>query len=275
MQKAKEILLKAKKNVFNEKVADLVSFFDGDGLDFKEIKEYSFGDDVKKINWKASARNEELKINVFNENRALNVVLVFMASGSMNFGSIKLKQEVAAEIFAILGFSSVYSKNLLFPLIFSEQAQKIYKPTYHEDSMVKLVDDVLNFDVLNKSVNYENLCFYLNEIIKKKSIVFIISDFFDEVSLSQIAYQNEVYAIVLRDRVEEFPSFLGEYNLINPNSSNSFDFNITKNVRKNFAKLIQKHDLKLKEHFLKHKIRFGKIYTDDDVFLKLLSIVRS
>lgn len=274
VEKAKEIILKAKKDVFSGNIGDYLSSFKGDGLDFKEIKEYSYGDDIKKINWKATAKSNDLKINVFNETKQLNIVIAFMLSGSLHFGSTRLKQEVCSEILALLGFCAIGNHNLVYPMFFSNKSEKPLEPSLHEDIIYKFVEDSLSINLLKKEVDYMSFCDYINTVIKKRSIIFIIGDFYEQLDLSQIAYHNQIYALIVRDRFEEYPKLYGEFNLINPNTSNNQEFNITKGVAKEFYKLIEQKDKKLYEHFLKHQITYGKIYTDDDIYLKLSYILK-
>ncbi len=102
-QVAKEIILRAKKDVFTGNLGNYLTTFKGDGLDFREIRDYEYGDDIRKINWKATAKGGGLKTNIFNEERELNIVIAFMLSGTLNFGSVALKQEVATADYGSLG----------------------------------------------------------------------------------------------------------------------------------------------------------------------------
>lgn len=275
IEKAKQITLKARKDVFSGNIGDYITSFNGDGLDFKEIKEYSYGDDVKKINWKATAKSGDIKVNVFNESRQLNVIVAFMLSGSLHFGSIKLKSEVCSELIALLGFSSTLHHNLLHPIFFSEKSHNYYEPTLDENSIYKLVEDSLSIKLLEKDVDYQAFCEYINSVVKKQSIIFMIGDFYGDVDLSYIAHKNQVYALIVRDRLEENPKLYGEFDLVNPINLKNSEFNISKSVAKKYSKLIKEQDSKLYEHFLKHQITYGKIYTDDDIYLKLSYILRA
>ena len=88
------------------------------------------------------------------------------------------------------------------------------------------------------------------------------------------SHRNEVYAIIIRDRLEEMPFINGEFNLIDTNSLESSEVSLTKDVAKEYQKLIEEHDNKIKEHFIDNQIKFGKIYTDEDIYLRLLEIVK-
>jgi uncharacterized protein (DUF58 family) len=273
-EKAKEIVIKAKKNIFNTNLGGKLTSLKGEGLDFKEIKEYSYGDNIKNINWKATAKSNSLKVNVFDESRQLNIIIAFMINGSLEFGSINMKQDIVAEIIALLGFSCVYNNDLLFPIFYSDKNEIFYEPTYDEGIIYKLIQDALEINCIKKEVDYKKFCTYVNTTMKQRSVIFVIGDFYGDVDLSQIAYTNDVYALIVRDRLEEYPLLNAQVELINANTLQSSEFNITKSVAKRYKELLDKEDEKLEEHFLKHRIKHGKIYTDDDIFLRLSQITK-
>ena len=272
--KAKEIIIKAKTNIFNTNLGNQLTSLKGDGLDFKEIKEYSYGDNIKNINWKATAKSNSLKVNVFDESRQLNIIVAFLINGSLEFGSVNMKQDIATEIIALLGFSSIYNHDLLFPIFFSNKSEIFYEPTYDETIMYKLIQDALEIKCIKKEVNYKKFCDYVNTTMKQRSVIFVIGDFYGDVDLSQIAYTNDVYALIVRDRLEEYPLLNGEFELVNATNLKSSEFNITKDVAKEYKELLDLQDEQLEEHFLKHRITHGKIYTDDDIFLRLSQIIK-
>ncbi|PUE63977.1 DUF58 domain-containing protein [Arcobacter caeni] len=272
--KAKEIIIKAKTNIFNSNLGGQLTSLKGEGLDFKEIKEYSYGDNIKNINWKATAKSNSLKVNVFDESRQLNIIVAFLINGSLEFGSVNMKQDIAAEIIALLGFSSIYNHDLLFPIFFSNKSEIFYEPTYDETIIYKLIQDALEIKCIKKEVNYKNFCDYVNNTMKQRSVIFVVGDFYGDVDLSQIAYKNDVYALIVRDRLEEYPLLNGEFELVNAINLKSSEFNITKDVAKKYKELLDLQDEQLEEHFLKHRIKHGKIYTDDDIFLRLSQIIK-
>lgn len=272
--KTKEIIIKTKRNIFNTNIGSQLTSLKGDGLDFKEIREYAYGDNIKNINWKATAKSNTLKVNVFEETRQLNIIVAFMISGSMKFGSLNIKQDIAAEIIALLSFSSVSNRNLLFPIFYSNKNEILYEPTFDDAIIYKVVKDALEIECVKKEIDYESFCNYVNNFMKQRSIIFVISDFYGNVDLSQIAYNNDVYALIIRDRLEEYPLLNGEYELVNPSTLESNEFNISESIAKKYQELLAKEDEKLEEHFLKHQITHGKIYTDDDIFFKLSQIVK-
>jgi len=269
-----ELLIVAKKDVFGGNIGDNITTFKGDGLDFREIKEYQSGDDVKKINWKSTAKTGVTKVNVFNVDRELNIVIAFMVSGSIHFGSVRLKQDAMAEIIALLSYSTVKNNNILSGLFFASSLEKIVPPSKSEAIVYNITKIALELDSLEKSIDYDKFCEYINITAKQKSLIFIVGDFYGDIDLSSISYKHEVYALIVRDRLEEYPYIQGEYDFVSPIDFSSSEVSMDKSIAKEYKKLIDQNDTKLYEHFLHHQIKAGKIYTDDDIYLRLSQIIK-
>ncbi len=267
---AQEILLKAKKNVFTNRAADNLSRMRGEGMDFREIRPYQPGDDVRKINFCASSKTGELQTNVFNENKQLNIIISVVLLGSLYFGSVRLKSTLIAEVIAHLGYSSLQQKNKTKVVFFSSDLPKIFHLNCSGD-LLKAIEYMLEFDLL-KSCKSHGLNDYL--IQQKKSLVFLLSDFYQTFDGALISHKNQINALIMRDKLEEYPEFNAPLSLINAQSGSSTEINISKKLAKNYKKILEKQDNKLYLHAQKHKINIGKIYTCDDVFFKLLQILK-
>ncbi len=274
IQKAKEILIKTKRRFFGENIGNNISVFQGNGLDFSELKEYVYGEDVRKINWKVTAREQKPYINVFNEERELNIIASLMISGNLYFGTVRQKQELIAEILTLIGYSALKNSDKFTTIFFSDKEERFFKPTKNIKSLYPILEEALLFKTLGKRIDYKNFSDYILNRVKKKSILFIIGDFYENLDLSFLAAKHEIYAIIVRDRFEENPSLPFEIDLYDPKTLKSESFYLDKKVLNNFKKEIENRDKKLKEHFLKNKIEYTKIYTDEDPFLKLVELFR-
>jgi len=270
----KEILLKVKKRVFTGNLGNTLSTFKGTGLDFSEIKDYVIGDDVRAINWKATAKGLGVKINLFNEERELNVIVAYLASGSINFGTKRLKQDTMAEVLGYLSYSALKNSDNLTTIFFDEKLDKLFKPTKKLGILEETISHALELDVIGKSVDFESFCTFVNSTIKKKSLIFLIGDFYEDVDISKISHKNEVYALIVRDRFEENPNFSGDISLVDPVSLSEDDMSLDGSSLKEYKKLLKRRDDVLFEHFIAHKVKYGKIYTDDDVYLKISGILK-
>ncbi len=272
--KAKEILIRAKKDVFSANLGEHLTPLRGDGLDFNEIADYNYGDDVRKINWKASAKSNALKINIFNEERELNIVVALIMGGSMLFGTKRLKSEVATEVAALLAFSALSNDDRHSGIFFSNKEEKFFRPTKDESIVYEMVESALGFEYRGKEGDMRSFVEFIEQTIKEKSLIFVIGDFYGEVDFSTIAHKHELYALIVRDMFEEDPAFYGEYELIDPNSLERANMNIDALVLNEYKAKLKAHDAKLEEHFLEHRITYGKIYSDDDLFVRLSEIVK-
>ena len=272
--KLDELIIRAKKDVFGGNIGENLTTFKGDGLDFREIKEYEWGDDVKKINWKSTAKTGETKVNVFNVERELNIVVAFLISGSIHFGTVRLKQEVISEIMAILSYSTVKNNNRLSSIFFSNKEEKFIPPSKSEGNVYNIAKSAFEFDCLEKEVDYDKFCEYINTTVNEKSLIFVVGDFYGDVDFSSIAYKHEVYALTVRDRFEEYPYVSGEYDFVSPVDFKSSEISMNKNIASKFQQLISAQDNKLQEHFEQHQITSGKIYTNEDIYLRLSQILK-
>ncbi len=272
-QRVKEILLKAKKEVFTGNIGNHLTAFKGDGIDFAEIRDYNSGDDVRKINWKATAKSGELKLNEFNEERELHIVVAVMLSGGLNFGLKRLKQDLVAELLALVGFSSISNSDRLEIALFSNQLEKHYKPTKKSGVVESAVYDILSKDLVGKEANYKELIEFLQSRLKRRAIVIIVGDFYEDIDISYLN-KHQLYLIRVRDHFEEELTISGELGLINPTTLELIETNIDSSTINSYKKSLKEHDNRLNEHFLEYGAVVGDIYTDEDIYLKAVDIFK-
>jgi len=274
-KKVQELLILAKKDVFGGNLGDNITTFKGDGLSFREIKEYELGDDVRKINWKATAKTQSTKVNIFDIEKELNILLVFCISGSVYFGTVRMKQDAIGEIMALLSYSVIKNNNKLSTLFFSDTVEEFLPPSKLNSIVYRTTQKTLEIDLLEKQVDYKALCEHINRTTKERSLVFLVGDFYGEnIDLSSISYKNEVYALVVRDRFEEYPYISGEYDFVSPVDFKTNSVDIDKNIALRYQKLVLQQDRKFYEHCVRHRITTGKIYTDEDIYLRLSQILK-
>jgi len=269
-----EIILRAKKNVFTGNLGNNLTSFKGDGIDFAEIRNYSYGDDVRKINWKATAKSGELKLNEFNEERELHIVVVAMLSGGLNFGTKRLKQDVMAELVALLGFSAIANSDRFELILFSNEIERHFKPTKSSGIIEAGVEEILSKNLIGKEANYKNLVDYLQGRFKKRAIVIVLGDFFEDgINLNNLI-KHQLYAVKIREHFEEELNISGDIRLVNPNTKEAMELSINSSVVKEYKKELLVHDTKLKEHFLEYGIVSDTIYCDDDLYLRAMQIFK-
>ncbi len=273
-KKAKKIIIKARKGVFSENVGNNSSKFIGEGYDFVELREYQSGDDIKKIDWNITAKLKKPYVKVFYAQRELNISIVPILSGSLYFGTQNFKNELVAEICAILGFSSIKQSDPYTNFIANEDLTLNTKKSKNIFSVNKMVESILNYKLIGKKTNYPKISSKLFSSLKKRSLIYLIGDFFDieELDLKLLSKKHEVVVIIVRDRFEEHPAKLGNSSLVDPQNNTMFEGNINSSSIKRYEKTVKQNDHKLFLHLQKCAIRFVKIYTDEEPLKKLLRL---
>ncbi|MCL4549753.1 MAG: DUF58 domain-containing protein [Bacteroidetes bacterium] len=183
------------------------SVFKGRGIEFSEVREYNFGDDIRSIDWNVSARFGHPFIKIFEEERELTVMLLVDLSGSLVFGSVeKTKQQIAAELSAILAFSALKNNDKVGLILFTDRIEKFVPPRKGKSHALRIIREVLSFQPEGNQTNIRQALEYFNHTIKKKAILFLISDFMDtgyDKILRIVGKKHDLIGVVLRDQREK------------------------------------------------------------------------
>ncbi len=272
--KSQEILIKTRRNIFGSNSGGNPSLFSGTGLDFSELREYSIGDDIRSINWKVTAKKQTPYINVFNEERELNILCVFILSGSIFFGTKRLKQEVMAETLSLISYSALKNNDRLSTMIFSDKEEFYHPPTRSQGSLHITIPKALSFDPRGKKCDYRALVAQIAARAKRRSLIFLIGDFYEpNIDLSPLL-RHEVYTIVVRDHFEEKPSLYGEIELLDAQSFHNATLNITPALSSRYESQLSRKDDSFFQSCIAHKITPLKLYTDEDPFVQLKALFR-
>ncbi len=179
------------------------SVFKGRGMAFSEVREYQVGDEIRTIDWNVTARLNHPFVKVFEEERELTVMLLVDMSGSQYFGSQQaLKRDVAAEVSAILAFSAMKNNDKVGAILFAGDVERFIPPRKGRSHALRIVRELLSFEPTSTSTNIRGALEYLNHIQKKRSIVFLISDFMDdgyEAALRIAGKRHDLIGLVLQD----------------------------------------------------------------------------
>ncbi|MBC8278653.1 MAG: DUF58 domain-containing protein [FCB group bacterium] len=182
------------------------SVFKGRGIEFSEVREYQFGDDIRTIDWNVSARMDHPYVKVFQEERELVVMLMVDLSASGNFGTLRhTKHEIAAELSAVLAFSALKNNDKVGLILFSDKIELFVPPKKGKSHVLRILRELLFFKPQGKGTNISGALEYLNKVMKKKAIVFLISDFWDrdfETPLKVAGARHDFVAVRLVDRRE-------------------------------------------------------------------------
>ncbi|MDT8338386.1 MAG: DUF58 domain-containing protein [Sulfurimonas sp.] len=269
MSKLQKILVRARRQVFSEMVGNNPSIFQGEGYDFIELREYMPGDDIRHIDWNITAKMQKPFIKIFREERELSVVVVSVLNGSVHFGSKRFKQEAIAEVAALLGFSTLKNGDLLSSYIFTDEMVSHAKPSKKLHQIQKNVQDILEFDAINKKVDFKVIADTLFKRLKRKSLILIIGDYFEIPDFRLLARKHEVLSVIVRDHLEEHPPEMGFASLIDPESGAVLEGDFNASSVRLYSQKVAAHDHRLFDRLRRDGIRFTKVYTDSIAGVKL------
>jgi uncharacterized protein (DUF58 family) len=183
------------------------SAFKGRGMSFSEVRNYTYGDDVRSIDWNVTARFDAPYVKVFEEERELSVMLLVDISKSSYFGTqSQFKNEVIAEIAAVLAFSAIQNNDKVGIIFFSDKVEKYIPPKKGKKHVLLIIRELVNFKASESGTDLAKALEYLNKIIKRRSIVFIMSDFISEPytdSLRIIKKKHDVIGLHIYDKREK------------------------------------------------------------------------
>ena len=248
-------------------------------MEFSEVREYQFGDDIRNIDWNVTARFGHPFIKIFEEERELTVILLVDLSGSLLFGTVeKTKQQIAAELSAILAFSAMKNNDKVGLILFTDKIEKFVPPRKGKKHVLRVIREVLSFEPKGKATNLKSALEYMNNAIKKKSIVFLISDFMDEgyeKILRMVGKKHDLIGVVLNDRREFTLPKIGMIKL-NDNETgeerwiDTSDSKVQKTIREMKEKITQGR----KTLFLTSRLDSIEVTTEENYIKPLIQFFR-
>lgn len=286
---SKEILKKVRqieirtKNVVNDFFGgDYHSNFKGRGMTFSEVREYVPGDDVRSIDWNVTARTGKPHIKIFEEERELSVLILIDVSSSGVFGSKKdLKIDLGVEIAAMLSFSAIKNNDKVGLALFSDKIEKYIPPKKGKKHVLRLITDIVNHDFENskKRTSIKTAIDFANKISKRKSVIFLISDFIDDNFWNELKFLNFKHDVVGLQIYDSYERNFPNVGLINIHDSETGENTwIDTTSKKNRDKFQKNSDEKLDKFSTKCKnIGFDllQINTEDDYIKFLMQFFRS
>jgi len=212
-KKVKGIELRTKRLVNDVFSGEYHSVFKGYGIEFAEVREYGIGDDFRLIDWNVTARTGHPYIKTFNEERELTVMLVVDVSGSGLFGTRgSSKEELAAEVSAVLAFSAIKNNDRVGLIMFTDGIDLYIPPKKGTKHVLRVIREILYFRPQGTKTSIKAAIEHVNRILKRKSIVFVISDFMDsgfDSALNVAARKHDLIAVTIRDEREQILSDSG------------------------------------------------------------------
>ena len=269
LQKVKHIEIRTKGLVNDLFGGEYHSAFKGQGMTFSEVREYYPGDDIRMIDWNVTARNNALYVKIFEEERELTVYILVDISSSGSFGTIdQLKSEMAAEIAAVLGFSAIKNQDKVGLILFSSEVEKFIAPQKNKSHILRLIREVLFYKSQKKGTSIQSALDYLMNVSKRKSVVFLISDFLDSKywkSLKLVNKKHDLIGIRISDPAEKSIPNIGLFKGYDPESGDEFWIDTSSNkerklLRRSISEKWDDFDKKCK----KNKFSLLTVSTSED-----------
>ena len=210
LKKVRKIEIKTKglsKHIFS---GEYHSAFKGRGMSFSEVRNYQYGDDVRNIDWNVTARTGEPYVKIFEEERELTVMLLIDVSQSAYFGTVnQFKQGIITEISAVLSFSAINNNDKVGVIFFTDKIEKFIPPKKGKQHILRIIRELIDFHPEDNGTDIGEAIRYLNNVVKKRCICFILSDFMGkgyEAPLKIASRRHDIVGIHLYDpREEELP----------------------------------------------------------------------
>lgn len=280
LKKVRKIEIKTRRLSNNIFGGEYHSAFKGRGMTFSEVRSYQFGDDVRTIDWNVTARYNEPFVKVFEEERELTLMLIVDVSSSALFGTDSaLKKNILTEISATLAFSALQNNDKVGLILFSDQIELYIPPSKGKTHVLRIIRELIEFKPLSKKTDINSALEFLNKVMKKKSIAFLLSDFISsdyEKSLKIVSKKHDLTGIKVYDKFEEFiPNLglvqmfdqeLGEIKLIDTSSSK---------IRKNYKNQMSLNFKKFNDVFTRNGAGTISCRTDESYIKKLLNYFKN
>ena len=254
------------------------SAFKGKGMSFSEVREYQYGDDVRDIDWNVTARQNKPYIKVFEEERELTVMLLIDVSNSLDFGTVKQKKkDMVTEIAATLAFSAIQNNDKIGVIFFSDRIEKFIPPKKGRKHILYIIRELLDFKPESKRTDIKMAVEYLTNVIKKRCVTFMLSDFIDDNdyrnALTIANRKHDIVAIQVYDRrLAELPD-VGLMKVRDAETGHEqwIDTSSAK-LRNSHQAWWKERQVRLAETFTKSNVDSVSVRTDQDYVKSLLNL---
>lgn len=284
----KELLKKVRKiEIKTRRLSDHIfsgeyhTSFKGRGMTFSEVRQYQFGDDVRAIDWNVTARYNEPYIKVFEEERELTMMLMVDVSGSESFGTQNsFKKDIVTEIAATMAFSATQNNDKIGLILFSDEIELFIPPKKGRSHVLRIIRELIEFKPKSHKTNLSQALRFLSGVMKKKAIVFVISDFMAddnyEHTLKIAGKKHDLTGIRVYDVREEKMPNIGMVNMLDAETGETMLVNTgSKAVRLGYEKYYQEKMKYFKETFSRCGSGTVNTRVDESYVTKLLGYFKS
>ena len=280
LKKVRKIEIKTKGLSTHIFSGEYHSAFKGRGMSFSEVRGYNYGDDVRNIDWNVTARTGSPHVKIFEEERELTVMLLIDVSRSSFFGTVKnqTKKHINTEVAAVLAFSALNNNDKVGVIFFSDKIEKYIPPKKGKQHVLRIIRELLNIEAQSKGTDVGMALEYLNNLIKKKSICFVLSDFMSkdyETPLRIAKQRHDVVGIHIIDPKEEILPNVGLMRMMDSETGAvRWIDTSSKSVRQKYADWFSTHMDYFKNIFKKIGVDTVTIRTDESYVNTLLGFFK-
>jgi uncharacterized protein (DUF58 family) len=287
IKKVRKIEIKTRGLSQNIFAGEYHSAFKGRGMAFSEVREYQYGDDVRDIDWNVTARFHRPYVKVFEEERELTVMLLIDVSGSLDFGTTRqMKRDMATEIAATLAFSAIQNNDKIGVIFFSDQIEKYIPPKKGRKHILYIIREMLNFEPQSKHTDVAMAVEFLTRVMKRRSTVFVLSDFFVrpevkeygealEHALTMCNRKHDMVAIQVYDQRAKILPDIGLMKVRDAETGHEmFIDTSSKKLRLAHTRYFMERQNFLQQTFTKSNVDWTSIATSDDYVKALLMLFK-
>jgi uncharacterized protein (DUF58 family) len=280
LKKVRRIEIKTKGLSNHLFAGEYHSTFKGKGMSFSEVREYQYGDDIRQIDWNVTARLNTPFVKVFEEERELTVMLLIDVSQSDYFGTThQFKNDMMTEIAAVLSFSAIQNNDKVGLLLFSDKVETYIPPKKGKQHILRIIRELLDFKPQSNGTNIQNALRHFNNMMKKRSITFLMSDFIDqnyEKALNIVGRRHDLIGINIYDKREKDLPSVGLVRFRDPETSQIKWIDTSRrDIRSTFSNWHEEHVSNLKHTFIRSKADLISIRTDEPYTTALLNFFRN
>ncbi len=269
-----EILLRSRRHLLLERLGEHPSRLRGEGLDFRELAEYTLDDDIRHLNWRGMARTRKPLIKRYNESRQIFVALVYLNSGGLSVGTPVSKKDLALNLLTSLSYAAQRSDDRVGTWFLSQDHRSYHPPSRRQKDLAKRNFALAStLEAKGRQIDSKSLMLELGGRLRRRSVIFLIGDFMEPLDISALASRHEINALIVRDSLdEELPS--GEYLLEDARSRRIKEAAIDRAASRRYKRLVHKQDMELFEHFRRHGVRWESFLTSQEPISKLAEFLR-
>lgn len=278
LKKVRRIEIKTRGLSQNIFAGEYHSAFKGRGMAFSEVREYSYGDDMRDIDWNVTARYNKPFIKVFEEERELTVMLLIDVSESLTFGtSTTIKRNMLAEIAATLAFSAIQNNDKIGVIFFSDKIEKFVPPKKGRKHILYIIREILSFKPENNQTDISMALRYLTNAIKKRCTAFLLSDFIDKSDYKQALKianrKHDLVSVQVYDKMSTELQPLGLMKIYDPETAGEQWIDTSsRKVRTTYRNWWIKQQTYMQEAFKQSGVDSVSVSTDDDYVKSLLML---